>query len=186
MTDRAEDLVLLTRITNGEQEAMKLLYNRYSGAVYQFAKSWLGDPHEASDIMHETMLNVWRNAARFEQRSSVKSWIFSIARNKAIDRNRKAVRLTYTEIDTEIPDDTPNAQDIVNAMQDAVQVRECISKLSDAHRSAIHLAFFEDLPYGEIAKIEGCPVGTVKTRILHAKKLLMRCVMNNTAEKKQI
>ena len=49
--------------------------------------------------------------------------------------------------------------------------------LSPPHRRAIHLAFFEDMGYSEIARIEDCPVGTIKTRILHAKKLLMREVV---------
>ena len=55
-------------------------------------------------------------------------------------------------------------------------MRECIARLSDTHRSAIHLAFYGELPYGEIAEIEGVPVGTIKTRILHAKRLLMHCL----------
>ena len=62
------------------------------------------------------------------------------------------------------------------AASDAARVRECIGRLSDTHRSAIHLAFWRELPYGEIAEIEGVPVGTVKTRILHAKRLLMHCL----------
>ncbi len=182
MTDQSVDVILLSRIANGEQQAMKTFYDRHSGAIYQFAKSWLSDPHEASDIMHETMLSVWRSAGHFEQRSQVKSWIFSIARNKAIDRNRKSARVKYTDVDVEIPDDTPDAQEMVNAMQNAKQLRECISKLSDTHRSVIHLAFFEDLPYSEIAEIEGCPLGTIKTRILHAKRLLMHCVKKNSSK----
>jgi len=110
------------------------------------AKKKFTVPHEASDIVHETMLEVWRRADRFQGRSSLKSWMFSIARNKSIDKNRKLSRLSYT-------DDVPEMA---------------------AHRRMIHLAFYEDLSYREIAEIEGCPIGTVKTRILHAKKLLMR------------
>jgi len=71
-------------------------------------------------------------------------------------------------------DDEANPLEALELSQDAVHLKDCIAKLSETHRRMIHLAFYEDLSYREICEIEGCPVGTVKTRILHAKKLLMR------------
>ena len=72
-------------------------------------------------------------------------------------------------------DDDPHAA--LDALEDAEAIRDCINSLSPAHQRAVHLCFFEDLSYAEISEIEGCPVGTVKTRIMHAKKLLLRCMM---------
>ena len=102
--------------------------------------------------------------------------MFGIARNKAVDRMRRGAREVLAEPDDSLPDDAPNPEAVVVAASDAARVRECMGRLSDTHRSAIHLAFWRELPYGEIAEIEGVPVGTVKTRILHAKRLLMHCL----------
>ncbi|MEP3653839.1 MAG: RNA polymerase sigma factor [Litorimonas sp.] len=177
---RDADLSLAQKIASGDQLAMKQVYNLHSGPLFHFVKNWLADPHEASDIVHETMLEVWKRAERFQGRSSLKSWIFSIARNKSIDKNRKSSRLSYTDEVPDLIDDEVGPLEAVELSQDASALKASIARLSDTHRRMIHLAFYEDLTYREIAEIENCPVGTVKTRILHAKKLLMRDLANHT------
>ena len=179
ISSKETELKLAAQISSGDQRAMKQVYEAYSGPLQNFVKSWLADPHEAADIVHETMLEVWRRADRFQGRSSLKSWIFSIARYKAIDKNRKGSRMTYTDIEPEIEDDGISPSDALAASQQSEQILESIKTLSDAHQRVIHLAFYADMSYKEIAEIEDCPVGTVKTRILHAKKLLMRSLKNN-------
>ena len=176
----AADLSLVEKIAAGDQAAMKQVYERHSGPLFHFVKSWLANPHEASDIVHETMLEVWRRADRFQGRSSLKSWIFSIARNKSIDKNRKLSRLSYTDDIPETPDEDANPMEALAVSQDAEILKSCIANLSETHRRMIHLAFYEDLSYREISEIEDCPIGTVKTRILHAKKLLMRDLADRT------
>ena len=171
---RNADLALVQKIASGDHSAMKQVYELHSGPLFHFVKNWLADPHEASDIVHETMLEVWKRADRFEGRSSLKSWIFSIARNKSIDKNRKSSRLSYTDEIPDMADDEANPMEAMVVSQDAAILKSCIANLSETHRRMIHLAFYEDLSYREISEIEDCPIGTVKTRILHAKKLLMR------------
>lgn len=167
---------LLRRVAAKERDALRTLYERHADSIAAFAKNWLGDPLEASDILHETMLEVWRSAEKFQGRSSAKTWIFSIARNKSIDRNRKSSRSIVQEIDPDISDEAPDPQTITERFQDAGKVRACIEKLNALHKAVIHLAFYEDLTYAEIATMEKRPVGTIKTRIMHAKKLLMHCL----------
>lgn len=173
------DKELIRRIAAGEQSALRSLYDVYANHLSSFVQNYLADPQEAADIVHETMLEVWRNADRFKGKSTVKSWVFSIARNKAIDHNRKGARSVLGEIDTEIPDETPNPQQIVEAFQDAERVRACIEGLNEIQKSAIHLAFYEDFSYSQIAEIENCPTGTVKTRIMAAKAALLRCLQRS-------
>jgi len=180
-TLRKADLALVHKIAAGDHVAMKQVYELHSGPLFNFVKNWLADPHEASDIVHETMLEVWRRADRFQGRSSLKSWIFSIARNKSIDKNRKSSRMLYTDEVPDMADDIPNPVEVLEVSQDAALLKACIAKLSDTHRRMIHLAFYEDLSYREISEIEDCPIGTVKTRILHAKKLLMHDLANRNA-----
>ena len=170
------DKELLALVAKEVRPALREVYNRYAGNVGSFVKNWLADPMEAQDIVHETMLEVWRSAGRFQGRSTVKTWIFTIARNKSIDRNRKLSRTVLQEEEPDQVDDAPNPEAISVAFQDAERVRACLETLSAQHKSAIHLAFYEDLSYPEIAELENRPVGTIKTRIMHAKKLLMHCL----------
>jgi RNA polymerase sigma-70 factor, ECF subfamily len=170
------DADLLLRIADGDKAAMKLLYERHSDALYHFIRARLRDPFEAADVMQEVFLEIWRAAGRFEGRSAARTWIFGIARNKAVDRMRRRDRTVPPGPDADLPDNAPNPEAITEAASDAARLRNCISRLSDTHRSAIHLAFYEDLTYPEIAEIEGVPLGTIKTRILHAKRLLLHCL----------
>lgn len=170
------DLELVRKVSSGEKAALRELYERYSHSLGLFAQSWLKDPLEASDIVQETMLELWRSAHRFEGKSSVKTWLFTIARNKSVDRNRKGTRTVLQETEPELVDESPDPQAVTEAFQDAKRVRACIETLNAVQKSAIHLAFYEDLSYPEIAEMEQSPVGTIKTRIMHAKALLLRCL----------
>ena len=79
----------------------------------------------------------------------------------------------------DIVDDAPDPHKTLEAFQDAERVRTCIEGLNEVQKSAIHLAFYEDLSYSQIAEIENCPTGTVKTRIMAAKAALMRCLQRS-------
>ena len=169
---------LIAGVATGNKAAMKEIYNRYTPALNGFVRLYLADPNDVADIIHDTMLEIWRKADRFEGRSSLKTWIFSIAKNKSIDRNRKSSRIDYTDENTDIEDVTLTAVDVLAISQEANTVREAVAKLKPEHRRAIHLSFFEDLTYKEIAEIEGCPEGTIKTRILYAKRNLQHILQD--------
>jgi RNA polymerase sigma-70 factor, ECF subfamily len=174
--DHEDDRALLRHVARGDKGAMKRLYERHHAGLLVFIESRLRDSIEAFDVAQDTFLDVWKSASRYEDRSSVKTWIFSIARNKTIDRFRKKGREIPLDEDFDPPDVTPNAEAVIEAASDAAQVRACIDKLSPTHARAIRLAFYEDLGYAEIAELEQAPQGTIKTRIFHAKKLLMQCI----------
>jgi len=169
---RELDKALIAGVAQGNKGAMNEIYKTYAPALNGFIRLFLADPNDVADIIHDTMLDVWRKAERFEGRSSLKTWIFSIAKNKSIDRNRKHGRLKYSDEPIEIEDEALNAAELFNLSQKASAVREAVAQLKPDHRRVIHLSFFEDLTYKEIAEIENCPVGTVKTRILYAKRSL--------------
>lgn len=174
--DKDRDSMLIARVAGGDMQAMRALYEAHSEALWRFVRSRLRDEFEANDIVHETMLTVWRSAERYQGRSSLRSWMFSIARNKVVDHLRKHGRVDLKEADDSVADEAPTPDLVVAAAQDAERLRDCISKLGERQRAAIHLSYFEDLSYLEIAEIEQIPAGTVKSRIFHAKQLLMRCL----------
>ncbi|MBB96034.1 MAG: RNA polymerase [Rhodobacteraceae bacterium] len=177
-----QDTELLALIGQGDRRAMKAFYERHQAGLYRFIKLKLGDAFEAADVMQEAFLEVWKAAGRFKGQSSVKTWLYGIARNKAVDRVRKAQRTTLRDNpDETLADDSPSAQAVMEASADAERLRDCMGKLPAVQLSAIRLAFFDDMSYPQAAEVEGVPVGTIKTRIHHAKKLLMHCLTRGVA-----
>lgn len=175
------DRALVERIAAGSEEAMTELYARHARRLHAFALARLRDPAAAADVLSEVMVEVWRRADRFEGRAKVSTWLFGIAHHKLIDELRRRGTRGLASADEDeasgLPDlhvDDPG--DAIDAAGEAARLRRCLERLGDAHREAVHLAFFEDLSCNEIAEIAACPVGTVKTRLFHAKRLLKRCL----------
>ncbi|MDE4174867.1 RNA polymerase sigma factor [Phaeobacter sp. PT47_59] len=175
-SDETYDTTLLARVAQGDMVAMKALYMAHADAATRFVRARVRDDAEAADIVHDTMLSVWQGAAGFQGRANVRSWILSIARNKVVDHIRKQSRMTFAAPDEDIPDGDPDPEAVLAASQDAARMRACVGALPERQRAVIHLAFFEDLPLSEVAEVEAVPVGTVKSRIHHAKQMLMRCL----------
>ncbi|ABV94162.1 RNA polymerase [Dinoroseobacter shibae DFL 12 = DSM 16493] len=171
-----DDIDLVAQIGMGDKRAMHALYLRYNDAIYAFSLSRAGNPELASDCVHDTMLDVWRTAAKFQGRSSVKTWLFSIARNKLVDALRKRGKHAYVEDVPEVEDTAPNPEAAAIAAAERARLHHCLEGLSGPQRAAVRLAFLEELTYPEVAEIEAVPVGTIKTRIHHAKRALMRCL----------
>jgi RNA polymerase sigma-70 factor (ECF subfamily) len=174
VSESSDDACLVRRIGAGDMIAMSLLYERHSRALYTFVCTRVNDRSEAADVMHEAFLEVWRSAARFAGQSAVRTWMFAIARHKSIDLYRRSASIVIGGMDASLPDAAPDPHALLEAASDASNLRACISQLSECQRSAIHRAFYEELSYDDIAALEGVPVGTIKTRIHHAKRLLKR------------
>lgn len=171
-----KDDELLARVAAGDEAAMRGLYERHQAAVFAFAMARLGDRMAAADVLHDVMLDVWRQADRFQGRSAVRTWMLTMTRNKSIDAMRKTARTDYGDDGDSLMDDEPTPEAAVAAAQDQEKVRSCVSKLPDRQKTVVHLTFFEGLSYPEAAKVEDVPVGTIKTRIFHAKKALAACL----------
>lgn len=177
----SDDAKLLAQIAQGDRAAMKAFYFRHEPPLQKFLERKVSDPFLVADIVQETFLDVWRSASRFEGRSKVKTWLFTMARYKMIDTFRKLSREMPLEDDHDSVDEGPTPEAILSTSEVQINVRECIDKLSNTHARAVRLAFFEGLTYAEISTVENVPVSTIKTRIFHAKKLLMRYVSASRA-----
>jgi RNA polymerase sigma-70 factor, ECF subfamily len=176
MGNNENDLELISRIANGDQSAMTSFYQDHESQVYGFAVKKLNDPHAAADIVVETMMAVWTSAASFRGSAKVTTWLFGIAHRKSIDALRKRGRHQTEELDFDVVDDSGDFADALEAAENGEHIRQCMQGLSDAQKEIMHLAFFEDMSYPEIANIVDCPDGTVKTRVFHAKKKLKQCL----------
>ena len=169
---------ILAAIASGSEAALAEFYRAYHARIYSFIVKRVQNAADAADVLNEVMLEVWRGAASFQGRSQVLTWVLGIAHHKTMDclrRRSPQVALDDDVIDR-LEDESEGAPEALAQKQDAALLRYCVEKLSDAHRAVVHLAFFQELPYNEIAEILACPEGTVKTRMFHAKQQLKRCL----------
>lgn len=169
----ASDGQLLARIARGDQEAVAALYRRLERPLFAFLVKTLRDREAAADVLNDTMLDVWRQAGRFEGKSSVATWIYAIAHHKAISwlRRWREVELNE-EAAAEIADDAPSADVKLAEADVAMAISRLMERLSVDHRVVLQLAYFQEFSVSQIAEILDCPENTVKTRMFYARQRL--------------
>ncbi|MBC6941651.1 MAG: RNA polymerase subunit sigma [Xanthomonadales bacterium] len=170
---------LLERIAAGDQTAFVALHRAMGRRIHAYAMRLLGDAEQAEEIVSDTMYEVWKHPQRFNGLSRLSTWILAIARHRAIDRLRSPSRLLDTHsaaLDDSLPDDDTSAYERIATDQRERGVRNCMDKLSDVHRECLHLVFYEGAPLADVARLQGCPENTVKTRLFHARKNIQNCL----------
>lgn len=173
MVEGADDFGLVRRIALGDRMAMRTLYSRYQLTLHRFVISMLRDAALAEDVVNDVFFDVWTQAGRFEGRSSVSTWLCSIARYKALSLRR---RRRDDELDDETAEavlDGADTPEIVAQKSDKGAVlRTCIAALSVEHRTVVDLVYYHDHSVEEVAVILAIPEATVKTRMFYARKRL--------------
>jgi RNA polymerase sigma-70 factor (ECF subfamily) len=167
------DEALIAAIAAGDRAAMRILYNRHRVRVFRFAARLVDDTASAEDVVSEAFIEVWRQANRFEGRSSVSTWIMSIARFKALSvrRRRQEIELDEKVMET-VADQCSTPEQILLETDRRAQLRACLSQLSPDHREIIDLVYYHDKTIEEVAEIIGVPKNTVKTRMFYARRRL--------------
>lgn len=169
------DRRLLERVVRGDEGAIGVLYDRYSGALYGIAYRIVGERADAEEVVLECFSQAWRDAGRFQfGKGSVVAWLTMICRSRSIDllraRGRRA-RLADSAVAAD-PDQAPGMgrgeqspdSDVAHSERSA-RVAAALDTLSPPQRQAIQLAFFEGLSQSEIAERLDEPLGTIKTRV---------------------
>jgi RNA polymerase sigma-70 factor, ECF subfamily len=173
----APDEALIGRIADGDKLALRALFARHYVRSFRFIVRLVRDPSIAEDLINEVFLDVWRQAHRFEARSTVSTWILAIARNKAITavrRRREEALDDRTAAAIEDPSDNPEA---AIAKKDRGEVlRKCLTLLPPAHREVIDLVYYHGKSIEEVAQLTAVPPNTVKTRMFYARKTLAELV----------
>ncbi len=155
----AADSELLTRIASGNEEAFRILWDRFGAGVYTVCRRRLGDVGAAEDATQEAFTSVWRRAGTFDPaRGSAAAWLYAVARNAAAQLARRGQGGTNL---TMLDDQTADAEyDPVIRLA----VLAALARLQATEREVLELAYFEDMTQTEIAKRLRLPLGTVKTR----------------------
>ncbi len=159
------DMALIQAITRKDKEALKQLFETYHKRIFRFAFKFTNDADTAKDVTSDVFITIWEKADSFKGNSPLSTWIFGITRNKI----RTFYRKKHTFVDIEKTSLANDTRDIIHTRED---LKNALDRLSVEHREAIEMIFYLGFSYEEAAGAIGCPVGTVKSRIFHAKRLL--------------
>ncbi|HEY2673429.1 MAG TPA: RNA polymerase sigma factor [Rugosimonospora sp.] len=166
---------LLRRVALGEAAALEELYHRHGPALFGYLVRLCGDRMSAEEILQDTLLAVWRSAATFEGRAGARAWLFGVARRQAYQRLR--LRTVPVPVEPpEISDPAPGPEELAILAAGGTEVATAVAGLPVHHREVIGLALVAELPLAEVAELLGIPVGTVKSRLHHARAALVRAL----------
>ncbi len=158
-----EQMLRLAR--QGDEAAFAELFDHFAPRVKAFLMKSGATASLAEECAQDVMATVWNKAALFDpSRASVATWIFTIARNRRIDALRKARRPEPEDLPWG-PEPEPDQIDSMVLQQETERLGEALALLPDNQRELIEKAYFGDLSHGEIARITGLPLGTIKSRI---------------------
>jgi RNA polymerase sigma-70 factor, ECF subfamily len=181
-SERSEDADLVAAMAGGDSAgALERFYHRFGGLVLGVVQRILASRAESEEVLQEIFFELWRRAPQYDrERASVTTWVVTVARSRALDARRaRARRPTAQKGGGEADDaaaapapeaDRPDLQTVASERREAV--RAALARLTAEQREALELAYFEGLSHSEIAERLGLPLGTVKSRILAAMKVL--------------
>lgn len=168
-----DDPLLIERIARGDRLAMQVLFSRHRVRVFRFLLRYIRDEASAEDLLADVFLDVWRQAGRFEGRSSVSTWMLSMARFKALSRVRQRSDAPLDEdYAAGIADEADDPEIDLAKRDKGAALRNCLAKLSVDHREIIDLVYYHEKSVEDVAQIVGIPAATVKTRLFYARQKL--------------
>lgn len=189
MSSELEDK-LVRQAQQGDPRAFQELVVRYQRRVFNICYGIVRNADEAQDLTQETFIRVHKNLARFEGNASFYTWVFRIAKNVGIDHLRKMKRRSASSFDEMIETNTERAIDTVSMptplginpsrvagrRELLEQIQNALASLSESHREIIVLREIEDLSYQEIADALEISIGTVMSRLHHARKNMQKAL----------
>lgn len=180
----AADAALIARIAQKDADAFATFFDDFAVRVKAFLIRYGTEPSDADDLAQEVMVQVWRRAETFDPaKASASTWVFTIARNRRIDRLRKIARATPLEDDPLFqPDPEPDAVELLSNADRERRVKEALDNLNKEQRQVIEASFFVGMSHGEVAEALDLPLGTVKSRIRLAFKALRSALGEDAIE----
>lgn len=181
-----ESAVLASLDRGDERRALALLMDAYGTPIYRFCRQMVGDEALADDAHQLTFIQAFEGLARFSRRSSVRTWLFSIARHRCLDalksRNRRRARflplLETVKPESEPEVGSPTGDDRLLRTFRRRQLAECLEQLQVKARAAVLLRFHEELSYNQMAEVCGERAPTLQARVARSLPVLRRCLEN--------
>ncbi len=176
----SEDVALVAAMARGDNRALAALYDRYGGLLLAIGTRMLGRPKDAEDLLHDVFLEAWRRSADYDPaRGTVRAWLSTRMRSRALDRIRSAGRVSNVPLEAAPPAEVSAGEDPDGA--DRVAVRAALAALPEEQRIVLELAYYAGMSSSEVAERLGVPIGTVKSRTAAALRKL-RGVLSDEEE----
>ncbi|HET6406875.1 MAG TPA: sigma-70 family RNA polymerase sigma factor [Chthoniobacteraceae bacterium] len=162
----------MARIRQQDQRSLAALYQRHQPLLRTVIGRIVSHDHDVDDVLQECLLDIWKHAQNYSrEKGEALAWIVTLARRRAIDRVRRLG--TYHRckerfrvvVENEAEGAHAGADEEAASNDRAQIIGHLMSKLPEAQREAVHLAFYKGLTQREIAKVTGKPLGTIKTRL---------------------
>jgi RNA polymerase sigma-70 factor (ECF subfamily) len=176
MTDQAEQIyerLLVVRAQAGDEAAFAELVERYSPRLRYFLRKLLASADGADDALQDVWLDVFRHLPRLADPQALVAWLYRIARDRAFGRLRKAGRAEQLADEGAVIDQATAEEDEFSP-EDAQRIHAALDALPPEQREVLVLRFLEEMSYEEIARVVGCQIGTVRSRIFYGKQTLRR------------
>jgi RNA polymerase sigma factor (sigma-70 family) len=169
-----DESTLVQQAQAGDANAFEELVNQYALFVYNLALRVLRDPQEAEEAAQEAFLRVWRSLDSFRQKAKFRTWLYTIVTNVCYDRlpklKQELISMDVKEVILPDVDNLPEERVITEEKQQLLQ--QAIDDLPEHYKLLITLRHLQEMSYDEIAEVTGQPLGTVKTGIYRARRLL--------------
>ncbi len=171
------DNQLVAEALSGNNESLEILLTRYLKPVYGFVYRMTEGSHDSEDIVQETFVKAWKKLKSFDQEKNFKAWIFTIAKNTAVDHLRKKQPASFAEFENDegknwieetFEDMTPLPPELFERKQLKRGLEGAMEKLSPKSRMAVLLHYQDHLTFDEIGSVLGEPLHTVKSRVRRA------------------
>jgi len=189
------EIELLKLAQTGDYDAFEALYSALEPGLTRFVRRLIGDDYEAQDVVQDTLMSLYVNLVKIDPPEKLRPYVFRIARNRCYDILRRQGRFEHVSIDAD-EDDGMNVrvsfqladvraqvpEEVSHWILLHVEVTEAIERLPELQRQALILYAEEELSYAEIADVMNVSIGTVKSRIFHAKQTLRRLLRPATLE----
>ena len=173
-----EALAALDR--DDRRQALNLLMSHYGDAVYSFCRRHLRDETLAEDVHQQCFVQAWEDLPRFSRRSSLKTWLFSIANHRCMDaaksRRRLWNRIESPAVLPEAEDPSPRAEEVLQGNMVGRALNECLKVLAPAAQTAVTLRYTEGFTYEQMAVICGEKAGTLQARVARSMPALRNCL----------
>ena len=173
LRDRQPETVVDLR----DERELRAIYHAHGPELYRFVQRQLGDASEAQDVVQDVFLRAWRAADSYDPAlATVRTWLFSIARNAIIDQVRRHAVRPWQQVATtrsgEGDERAAPAPRFDDRLMDGWVVEEALRRLGAEHRDAIVQTHLRQRPYGQVAAELGIPVGTLRSRVFYGLKAL--------------
>lgn len=179
---------LIRRYFDGDEQSLEILIRHYLQPIYSFVYRYVGNVADVEDITQEVFVKMWRNLKKFDQQKSFKTWLFSIAKNAALDFLKKKQAMSFSIFENEkgentlfetLSDPAPLPDELFARRDLAKLVSAAMDKLSPPYRMVLFLRYNDHFNFWEIAESLGESINTVKSRHRRA-LIILKSILEET------